>query len=158
MACMTASLLACAENAEDIYTTQKDGRPVQLRAGIAKDKIVGERTYLVTVRRAGKTVFDAPCTLDGTEFFAKFTAPQPLNIPSFGPNSHPVRLTCIVDGTSHEQTYPVINLSARARASNAEFAGALVVRTDALSPLWSLGKGKAQEGDAYGYPHLWLDL
>ena len=151
-----ASLAACSTTSDKILKPESDATGMGLRAGVAKESIVGFRATDIKVLDGTKELSDIPCLLEGTEFVANFKAPATLNIPSFGKDSKPVRLTCTVDGAKHQKVYPAVNLSAQARKSNAVATGILI--SPIMGGVMAADAAQERVDDAIGYADIELKI
>ncbi|WP_049641258.1 hypothetical protein [Candidatus Rhodobacter oscarellae] len=147
---------ACSTKSEKILAPESEATNITLRSGQSRDAILGFRATEVVVTSNKEELEAVPCRIDGTEFFAEFTAPATVNLPSYGPDSKSIRLSCEVEGQKAEKVIAAENLSAAARQGNSVATAVL------LSPIvgvaMAASAGKHKDGDAYGYKDIKLEL
>lgn len=146
----------CATTSDTLLVPKTEAGSVIFTTKSAADGILGYEAVEVTVKQDGNDLTDVACTLDGSGYSAEFTAPATLNLPSYGPETKPVRLSCAAADGAYQQVFPVKNLSAEKRTSNAVATGIL------LSPLvggaMAASANQTKAGDAFGYGDLALKI
>lgn len=155
---MMVSLLcaACATKQENILKAKGSAQNVEFVSKTAQEGIVGFRATSIRVSRDGNSSIPASCDLAGDGFEAKFTTPAVVNLPSFGKQTKPVKLECLVGDETHSYTAEAKNISAENRKANAVGAGVLV--GGVLGGALAAGVSGEKEEDAYSYKPITVKL
>jgi len=145
---------ACATEPEKILKPDATALTAPLRVGVSQDMVFGYRATKVTVSKNGTALDDVACTLEGTEFVTDLVASTTVNLPSFGPDSKPIRLTCAHDGEEVQKLYSAVNLSLKARKGNAAVTGILI--SPIVGAALAAEGGQVKSDDAFGYDDIEL--
>ncbi|MFN3208798.1 MAG: hypothetical protein ACE369_07315 [Roseovarius sp.] len=102
----------------------------------------------------GPEVVKADCELQAEGYAAAFEAPATVNMPSFGRDTGPVKLTCTRNGKSYSQTYKRVNLSQGGRTGTALAVGILLCPICGTAV--AVGNSGDKVGDVYGFDSMEL--
>lgn len=98
----------------------------------------------------------ADCTIKGDGYGATFVSPSFVNMPSFGPDTKPVTLSCTYEGKTTSKEIAPVNLSAASRDGNALVVGIVLCPICGLAV--AAGNKSDKVGDAYGFELMELEL
>ena len=121
-------------------------------AGIVGFSDTTVRARTVQEGKSGTEMRNIPCELKSAGYFAKFTTPSIVNLPSYGEASPSIFVSCEYNGKVATRTAKVHNFSQQQRTNKAESAAAgaglfgilLVSAIDAAT-------NKARPNDIYKY-------
>lgn len=150
--------LTPSEKAVNVVFTSKEQaeavigfRSTTVIAGTREADTSGSRTRNSTLDRV-----KADCKIVGDGYSATLVTPSFVNMPSFGPDTKPVKMTCTYDGNSKTQEYKAVNLSAGSRDSATLAVGIVLCPICGVAAAVANNDDKA--GDAYGFDLMELEF
>jgi len=147
---------ACATKQENILKSKGGAHDVEFVSKNAQQGIVGFRATSFRVSKDGNSSIPAACEIEGVGFNAKFTTPALVNLPSYGKDTKPIQLACMVDEKPYSRTLKPKNISAENRKANAIGAGVLV--GGVLGGALAGSVTGEKEDDAYSYKPMTLKV
>ena len=128
-------------------------------AGIVGFSDTTVRARTVQEGRSGTEMRNIPCELKSAGYFAKFTTPSIVNLPSYGEASPSIFVSCKYNGKVATKTVKVHNFSQQQRTNKAQSsaAGGGLLGVILISAI-DAATNKARPGDIYKYNVGWIEF